>query len=306
MRKKSSGDLLTLITIAVLLVLPGFMSCEKEVDIKLDKGESKIVVEGAIETGYPPYVFLTKSIGYFASIDLNTLQNTFIHGADVRVSDGTKTIKLREYAVDTGNGSKLSFYTIDTADLSSLLFKGEEGKFYKLTIDYEGKHYEATTKVPHPTPLDSVLSVLPAPPFNRTKFPNARQIRIVFKDPDTLGNHIRYYTKRNSEPFYPGLNSVYSDELINGTVFATVISMGEPRSLKFNDSLGVCDAGDTVVFKWCSIDKVTFDFWSTYEYSINTLGNPFSTPVNLKSNISNNAVGIWAGYGSRYFTLKVE
>ena len=83
--------------------------------------------------------------------------------------------------------------------------------------------------------------------------------------------------------------------------------MGEPRSIKFNrDSTGVAYPGDTVTLKWCSIDKATYDFWSTYEYSLGTLGNPFSTPIHVKSNISNNALGIWAGYGAVFKTLIIE
>jgi hypothetical protein len=297
------GNTFRLVILAVFIFsLACFTSCEKEVNIKLDSGESNIVVEGTIETGLPPYVFLTKSIGYFAQIDLNTLQNSFIHDAVVKVSDGSKEITLKEYSIDTGKaGNKLFFYSIDTAVLPYMV--GEINKFYKLTIQYNGKVYEATTKVPNPTPLDSVLSVPPEEPFNKTKYPNAREVRIAFKDPDTLTNYVRYYTKRNSEPMYPGLNSVYSDEVINGTKFATTFPLGEPRSSERADTLGTAHVGDTVVFKWSAIDKATYDFWSSYEYSLGTLGNPFSTPIKVKGNISNNALGIWGGYGSLSYTI---
>lgn len=300
-----SGKLSSIGHLAVfLLLIAGLTSCEKEVNIKLKDSETaNLVVEGAIENNLPPYVFLTKSIGYFAQIDLNTLQNSFIHGAVVKVSDGTQTIQLKEYSVDTGtSGNKFFFYSIDTSTRPYMI--GQLDKFYKLTIEYNGKSYEAITKIPNPTPLDSVLSAPPDPPFDKDKYPNARQVRIAFRDPDTVGNYVRYFTKRNSEPYYPGLNSVYNDDLINGTNFATTFPLGEPRSGgDRSDTLGTANIGDTVVFKWSAIDKASYDFWSTYEFSLGTLGNPFSTPVKVQGNISNGALGIWAGYGSIYTTI---
>jgi hypothetical protein len=294
---------LTYTVVACLLLL---VSCEKEVNIKLDDGKSRIVVEGAIETGLPPYVFLTKSIGYFAKIDLTTLQNSFIHNAIVKVSDGVKTITLREYSADTGsNGNKFYFYSIDTALAPSEWILGEVEKNYTLTIESDGQTYTAVTKIPNPTILDSVRTTQPS--IIPDKNPDARQIKVYFKDPDTLGNYVRYFTKRNSEPYYPGLNSVYPDELINGTQFETTLAAGENRNgnLSF-DSLGFFHPGDTVTLKWCAIDKGVYDFYSTFEFAIGTIGSPFASPIKVKTNVNNNALGVWAGYGSTYTTLIIE
>lgn len=302
--KRSNTRIVTGIAAIFLLVL-SLISCEKEVKINLKTGDPSLVVEGTIENGLPPYVFLTRSIGYFSTIDLNTLQNSFVHNAKITVSDGIQTITLKEYNVDTGStGNKLYFYTIDTA---TNFFVGQVERTYKLTIEVDGKVYESYTKIPNPTNIDSVKTVQPDPPFDKEKNLLARQIRIYFKEPDSAGNYVRYFTKRNSEPYYPGLNSVYPDEIINGIYFETTLSLGEPRSIEFKrDSTGVAYPGDTVTLKWCAIDKATYNFWSTYEYSLGTLGNPFSTPIQVKSNISNGALGIWAGYGSIYKTLVIE
>lgn len=303
--KHSSTTLSAGIAVIFLLTISVFSSCEKEVKINLKTGDPSLVVEGAIENDLPPYVFLTKSIGYFSSINYNTLQNSFVHDAKVTVSDGINVVSLKEYSADTGNsGNKLYFYTIDT---SKGFFVGQVNKIYKLTIETDGKVYESYTKIPTPTTIDSINTVQPDPPFNKEKNPIARQIRIYFKDPDTPGNYVRYFTKRNSEPFYPGQNSVYPDEIINGIYFETTLSLGDPISAEYNrDSSGVGYPGDTVTLKWSAIDKTSYTFWSTYEYSLGTLGNPFSTPIQVKSNISNGALGIWAGYGSIYKTLVLE
>jgi hypothetical protein len=306
MKRAFSNFLKYKLTYAVVACLLLLVSCEKEVNIKLDDGKSRIVVEGAIETGLPPYVFLTKSIGYFAKIDLTTLQNSFIHNAIVKVSDGVKTITLREYSADTGsNGNKFYFYSIDTALAPSEWILGEVEKNYTLTIESDGQTYTAVTKIPNPTILDSVRTTHPS--IIPDKNPDARQIKVYFKDPDTLGNYVRYFTKRNSEPYYPGLNSVYPDELINGTQFETTLAAGENRNgtLSF-DSLGFFHPGDTVTLKWCAIDKGVYDFYSTFEFAIGTIGSPFASPIKVKTNVNNNALGVWAGYGSTYTTLIIE
>ncbi|MCB0697084.1 MAG: DUF4249 domain-containing protein [Chitinophagaceae bacterium] len=287
-----------------------FLSCEKEVKIDLNTGEPRLVVEGGIENDLPPIVLLTKSIGYFDKITLETLQNTSVHGAEVYVSNGTKTVQLHEYSVDTGNNG-VKFYYYSLIDFNNPVIPpldsfmvGEIEKYYILTIKYEGQTYTSTTKIPNPTPIDSILTKVPDRPAADT---HSRTLQVYFKDPDTAGNYVRYYTSRNDEPMYPGLNSVYSDEIIDGKLFNTEFVLGEPRSTtKPFDSLGLCYPGDSITFKWAAIDKNVYDFWNTYEFALGTLGSPFATPIQVKSNISNNALGVWAGYGALYYTLKVK
>lgn len=297
--------------VAVLFsVIITFVSCEKEVDIKLDTGEPTLVIEGGIENDLPPVVLLTRSIGYFEKIDLETLQNTSVHGAEVYVSDGTKRIRLKEYSLDTGvNGNKFYYYSI--IDFTNPVFPpvdsvilGELEKYYTLTVIVDGKVYESTTKIPTPTPVDSIQTTVPARP---EPDPNARILRVFFRDPDTAGNYLRYYTSLNNGPMYPALNSVFTDEIINGTAFNSEFPLAEPRSTTRSfDSLGVCYPGDTVTLKWTAIEKRVYDFWSTYEFSLGTLGSPFATPIQVKSNISNGALGVWAGYGALYYTIVAE
>lgn len=297
--------------VAVLFsVLFTLFSCEKEVDINLDTGDPKIVIEGGIETSLPPLVVITRSIGYFETIDLQTLQNSSVHGAEVYVSDGAKKVRLKEFSVDTGgNGAKFYYYSLidfnnPTLPPQDSLILGEEEKSYTLTVIVDGVTYTATSKIPRPTPLDSIVSKVPDRPNTQ---PDMRTLRIYFRDPDTTGNCVRYYTSRNSEPMYAGLNSVYNDDIINGTNFNTELPLGEPRStLKSFDSLGVCYPGDTVRFKWAAIDKNVYNFWNTYEFALGTLGSPFASPIQVKSNISNGALGIWAGYGAIYYTIVAE
>lgn len=280
------------------------LSCEKEVKIKLNNGASQLVIEGQIENGQYPIVILTKSIGYFSTIDLNTLQNSFVHGAVVKVADGNNIITLKEYTLDTGlNGAnKFYLYSIDTADPTAYNFKGVFEHEYHLTVDYENKTYESITKIPNVKPIDSIWV---RPPGGKPKLENSVLLFIKFKDPDTLGNYVRYFTSINGQMYLPPYNSVYDDGIINGTTIDSLsLQAGYDRSKNPNlDSLGVFFKGDTVSLKWCALDKGVYNFFQTFEYSTGTIGNPFASPVNVISNIKGGALGVWAGYGASYSTI---
>lgn len=291
--------------LAVFVWSLALLSCEKEVKVNISSGKPKLVVEGAIETGLPPYVILTHSIGYFSKIDLSTVENSFVHGAIVKVSDGTTTIQLKEYGLDTGINNIYHIYTVDTTDPVSLAFEGEVGKNYKLSVEHGGKVYQSETSIPYPKPVDAIwYDSLRTPPAD---IPGGRFVYIRFTDPDTPGNCIRYFTRRNGELFYSAFNSVYDDEIVNGTRFDLNLPRGFNKAKEPNlDSLQYFFVGDTVTVKWCTIDHQVFDFWRSFEIATSTVGNPFASPIQVSSNISNGALGVWAGYGATYSTVIIR
>jgi hypothetical protein len=58
-----------------------------------------------------------------------------------------------------------------------------------------------------------------------------------------------------------------------------------------------------VQLKLSNIDKATYDFWRTIEYSYATVGDPFSTPTKVLTNIKGNALGYFGGYASQYRSI---
>ena len=278
-------------------------SCQKEIHINLKGVPPTLVVQGQIETGQPPFVGLTTSFGYFSQVDLSTLQGLFVHGATVQVSNGSKTVTLKEYSFDTTGGNKFYIYTIDTTNVANLML-GETGKFYTLTIAYNGQTFSAMTKIPNPTPVDTAW--FGPPLFSDNKTPKAaQQLFVNYTDPDTPGNYVRYFTKRNSGQYY-GIG-VFTDAVINGqTVTQIGLVAGYTDSTNVNgDSLRYFYPGDSVSLQWSTIDKGVYTFWNTYAFAQQSLGNPFSTPINITSNISNGALGVWAGYGNSFTYIVV-
>lgn len=289
----------------LLAALAAFSSCEKEVSFNLGPSTEKVVVEGTIESGLPPVVRFSKSIGFFSEINLNTLANTFLHGAVMTVSDGTTTVPLKEYSIQIDTIT-FYFYSVDSANPAALQFRGVPGKTYALHIDYEGKTYESSTLIPALNPVDSMWAQPPPSEEIPDGYPNSMELFVRYKDPPEPGNKARYFTSRNGQPFLPPLYSVYDDEIINGTTVDVQLDAGFNRmdSLDFK-TYGYFYKGDTVILKWCSIDDKVFDFWRTLEFSYGSTGNPFSSPVEVSSNVSNGALGVWQGYGVTYDTLYI-
>jgi hypothetical protein len=274
-------------------------ACERPVSFDLKESAPKLVVEGTIENGQPPVVYLSKSLNYFSSIDLSTLANNFVHNADVFVSNGILTHKLKEYSVPIGGGLNFYFYSIDSSSLATA-FNGELNKEYSLRIVSEGKEYNAVTTIPSITRQIDSLYWKQAPGSNP---PEKVSVMIKATDPPGFGDYVRYFTKRNSEPFYPGLTSVFDDQVIDGTTYDVQVERGVDRNEDQEEGFTFFDKGDTVTLKLCNIDKATFDFWRTMEFSYVSVGNPFSTPTKVVSNISNGGLGYFGGYAAQYRTI---
>lgn len=286
------------IKLPVLVIISSLLlcSCEKGVEFKLDEVTPKLVVEAIIENGQAPVVYLTKSQAYFSQIDLTALANSFVHNADVYVSDGVLTHKLKEYTVPVAPGINFYYYSNDPASPGTA-FSGQLNKQYSLRIVSESKEYTATTTIPNTTRRIDSLFWKPAPAGNA---PEKVAVMIKAYDQPGFGDYVRYFTKRNSEPFYPGLNSVYDDQVIDGSSFEVQVERGVDRNQSQPDGYSFFNKGDTVTVKICNIDKATFDFWRTMEFTYASVGNPFSSPTKVMSNIKGGGLGYFGGYAAQY------
>ena len=277
-----------------------FFSCEKNIDFSLNKVDAILVVDAQIENGQVPTVALSKSLDYFGAISPQILANSFVHGAEVTMTNGNVTHTFKEYTVPLGNGYFIYYYGIDSANLATA-FVGEFNKQYNLTVKAEGKVYTAKTTIPVLAKIfDSLWTKLPPPNVDTSK----RILMARAIDPPGLGNYVRYFTKKNRERFLPGFNSVFNDEVVDGTTYQGQVDQGIDR----NNPIPTGDdrlfsRGDTISFKLSNIDKATYNFWNTWEFNQQSIGNPFSQPGKVIGNISNGALGAFCGYASQVATV---
>lgn len=287
----------------ILILLTGmlFTGCEKNINFDLNEAPATLVVDANIENGQAPIVVLTKSLDYFSSINPSIIQDLFVHDAEVTLSNGTKTHRLKEYAQPVGGGFNFYTYSIDPADMATA-FNGELNTTYTLKISSEGKEYEATTKIP------SLAKTIDSLWWKKAPFQDdTSKVIIMIKatDPPGLGNYVRYFTKKNSEQLLPGRNSVFDDQVIDGTTYELQVDPG----IDFNNTVpqdsNFFKRGDTVTMKLCNIDKASYTFWSTWEFAYQSIGNPFAQPNKVLGNISNGALGAFYGYAASYKTIVI-
>jgi Domain of unknown function (DUF4249) len=278
-----------------------FSGCEKPIHFDLKSSNPKLVVEATIENDQYPIVVLTRSVNYFARFSYGLLDSAFVHNADVTISNGTLTQHLKEYGASITNGFTFYYYTTDPGNTATA-FKGELNHAYKLNIQADAEQYSATTTIPNFNKVIDSLFWKPAPVADSNKV----VLMIKATDPPGYGDYIRYFTRTNSGPFLAPLNSVFDDLFIDGTTYTIQLEPGVDRNAKRTDDEHYFNRGDIVTLKLSSIDRATYDFWRTMEYSYASVGNPFSTPTKVLSNISNNALGYFGGYASQYVSVKIQ
>lgn len=277
-----------------------FISCEKNIDFDLKYAEPVLVVDAQIENGQAPTVVLNRSLDYFGAIDPQVLFNSFVRNAIITISNGSLTHTLKEYSIPAGNGFNLYYYSIDSSNLATA-FTGEFNKRYDMNILADGKTYSASTTIPQLARIfDSLWIKMPPPNVDS----NRRILMSRVIDPPGLGNYIRYFTKKNSERFLPGSNSVFSDEVIDGTTYQIQVEQGIDRNAPIpSGDERFFSRGDTITFKLSNIDRASYTFWNTWEFNQQSIGNPFSQPNKVLGNISNGALGAFCGYASQLGTV---
>jgi hypothetical protein len=265
------------------------VSCEREIEIDLGENEETIVVEGIIEAGGNPRVLVSKNRGFFNNFpsDIVALLDTFIlQDAVVSVSDGQITYPLN--FVFNPLEYPFAYYTTNA-------LVGEVGKTYYLTVQALGKTATARTTIPPPVPVDSLYFGLNVFDVNEDSL---GFLYATYKDPDTLGNAYRLYAKKSSETqYFPVNGAITNDDFINGknvTFFSGQSNKPFAVQDTFIDQDFFYRLGDTIQIKFCSIGNREFEFYNTFEAALGTNGNPFASPIIIKSNIEG-GLGVWCG-----------
>lgn len=272
------------LVLSVLFVLVLASGCERDITVDLPNPEQELVVEGYINPGGPAYVFISRTAEFFAPVDSASLAGYAEKNALVVVSDGIISDTLIAPLPDLG------YLYVST------LLTGEVGKTYSLYIrTSDGKEATSTSTIMPPVALDSVWFKV------QGDLDSLGWMWARLSDPGTPGNAYRWFAKRTNkdDDFITPSGSVFEDKFFNGLSFDLVYNRGElPNSTAEedeNEEDGYYKKGDTVVVKFASITKESFDFWRAAETQSSSNGNPFGSAAPLKSNVQG-AIGIWEGF----------
>lgn len=276
--------------IFIFLLITALMgACQKKIDVKIPDYKQQLVVEGRIENGSTPEVYLSYTVPYFGNHTQN-LSDFAVKGALVTVSDGTSIDTLKDL---TG----LGYY------YKALNMIGATGKTYSLNIQLNGKTYTSNTTIHPMVKLDSLW-------FKVTHDDTLGFIYARLTEPAGVGNCYRWFGKRinKDQGFIAPLGSAFDDKFIDGKSFDFAYDRGVLQNSTAtddnNNERGYFKKGDRVIVKFCSIGYDEFLFFRSYDANIISNGNPFAAPTNLQNNIrGENVLGVWCGYNPFIDTL---
>jgi hypothetical protein len=256
---------------------------------ELPESPETLVVEGWIENGAAPVVFVTSSVSTsFQEQGLGDLIEHVALDANVTVTHNGVRYPLKATI------NKDYFLTIC---YTSKTLKGETGGTYRLEVDWKGLHAEAETTIPAPGTVDSI--VVEHHPLIDTSY--------VLKAHINPAPEVRYYrffsmAVGKDSTYAVSYNGTFDSELREDELFA--VNRGRNNPIEYPDFYYTY--GDSVRFKLASIDAEAYDFWTRYDESVmfsHAALIPYSS--NIRGNI-NGGLGYWFGYGISTYTAVIR
>lgn len=254
-----------------------FNACTERIEIELEEGFTRLVVEGEITTDTMRHaVRLSKSGSYF-----HNEQPPAVSGAAITISDGTEVFPLTEISP--------GFYLTDR-------MAGEAGKTYSLNIDLAEEingysNYSASSEIMLVYPVDSI------------------GLLYIAQWEAWIVNLFAYEPPSND--FYM-FNVMVNGQLVSDSIDEVNVSDDRLFNGSYSNGIGVAfldeDKPDEVLSPG---DKVTLILSTVTEDYANFVwelqaetgyNNPLfgGPPANIRSNISNGALGYFAAYGKVY------
>lgn len=266
------------VTILVVLL---FASCTEKVDIELDTTYTRLVVYGEITTEAKTHsIELKKSADYFFNKPAEVVTD-----ANVEISWEDTTIFLTE------STNRPGIYETGPD------FRGKVGKTYSLRIDDvdinndgESEEYTASSYLPPANPVDSITFQ-----YTSTSFFKILEIKVWALDPVGIKNYYLFKALVNNKLISDTLTEItaQNDDFFDGNYTNGITS----QVLDMTDPGEKVQAGDTVTFELNGITEEFYNF--ILEAQSESFGqNPLFSgpPANIRSNISNDALGFFTAY----------
>lgn len=248
------------------LIATTFMACKKEIDVDLGNAAPQIVIEGSVTNTSNAEVTISKSVPFSNS-------NTFpgISGAIVNITDET--------------GAKYTLTETKPGSYTNQSLIGLPGKTYKLLVNVEGKEYTASSTMPTPVNLDTLLL--------EKLFWGTESIWVVkpqYKDPGGLGNNYMFTEKINGK-LYPDF-WVWDDRVINNSISTIPLMQGD----------STINTNDTIEVEMRCIDKNTLRYFTALQGTQDNM----TTPANAENKITGGALGYFSAYTQQRKKIKVQ
>jgi len=269
---------------ALLFIM--IISCTERIDIELDEGSIRLVVDGSVTTDTIAHkITLAKTTSYFYD-----QESPSVTGASVSITAGERDIRLFEK--EPG-----AYYTDST-------FSALEGLTYTLNIILAtpvGGHteYSVSAYMNNRVRIDSANLIF-HPEWSDSGF---YEVQCYLKDPPT-NNFYRFLVYKNGKILSDTLDEwfVTDDRFFNGSY----INGAGVAFFDQGSENGKLAGGDEITLELNCLEQGHAGFIWEAQSELRGSNPLFSgPPANVKGNINNGAIGYFAAYTTSRVTIKV-
>ncbi|MDG5800599.1 DUF4249 family protein [Marinilabiliaceae bacterium ANBcel2] len=277
-------------TALYFIIIMFFIGCEESPLDEYNRFQSKLVVDGRIESGSFARVFVTRNIPYYFELDSSNIMDFIITQARVEVSDGENSefLSLRY----DENFFPPYFY-------QGRNIRGEPGNTYYLTVTVGEHEVTSSTSIPQPPVVDTAW----VEPVDENPEKGALSVKVIPECDQEL--FYRFYTMvySDSKIFHPSLLPNFDSRFFPHNEVVLSLNKGPSSFMKMEDAEFLFNLSDTIALKICRIDHEQYQFWESYQEEVFGGSNPFTAGNRqVKSNI-NGGYGNWGGFSVKYFTI---
>jgi hypothetical protein len=254
--------------IAFILLSLLVISYTKEIDIDLDEGDRRLVVDAWFTTEEKVHeIRLSQTADYFSNE-----ATPLVSGATVQIEGGGEIFTFSETEPGT-------YKSLATAHATM-------GNSYTLSVNFEGELYQATDYCDTVPSLDSMILY---PIYNDQSELTRYEFLIWTKELSGYGHYYVWRTLNNSIYIKDTLSeiSLESDEYLGDGLEFEAFPIESVKAADVN-------SGDTLKLEQHNISKQTYDSFIAILSETEWRGGIFdSPPANIPSNVSNNGLGVF-------------
>lgn len=305
-----------LYTLGAVIAVWLFTACETVVEVELPERNSKLVLNSLFSPDSSLVLTLSASKGILEAGELEHVNNGSI---EVRGSDGSYA---RVSGRGTGTQPLLYYYY-------HLPLKTKAHVTYTVKASAPGfEEVSATDELPGPVEIDKIdtstlrffdteekqVSITFTDPGNAKNFYETRLYYLIYYPVyDSTGQVIGMAPEVGELPSYissEGLfsegidESVFTDDLFNGSSFTVQLAFDEAIYPQFGDSIPA-DFPVFLIAELRSASENYYRFTSSYLRYQSSSGDPFAQPVQVFNNVKG-GFGIFAGYSASRDTMQVH
>lgn len=269
------------------------MNCASCTDNPYNNEVPQLVVEGWIDSGDHPIVFVTTTVPFSTTKKTSTdFSSHILNWAKVTVSDGEHTVVM--------TGRVMANYPIGYG-FSTSNMRGEAGKTYKLTVDYANYHAQATTTIPLPCTIDSFRCFTLPEKGDSLYELHAYASHLALTD---NGACKFFAMRKGKDKQYLSCNmGLFPAQAINDYADFSIFQGHRMKKDKKDKYSPYFSIKDTVLVKFSTTEADGYRFWKSYEVNLSLASSPFfGTTHGLQGNVDG-AIGYWLGYGSTEYII---